>query len=92
MATQLNIKNDEGRRLAGRVAAATGQNITEAVTDALRRRLRQVGQDQALSDEAMRDREAAFHRLTAGTRSRWNDAFLTIDHGDMPYDEHGLPR
>ena len=92
MATQLNIKNDEARSLAERVAAATGQTITEAVTDALRRRLRQVESDQATSDDALRTREAEFYRLIAGTRERWKDAMLSIDHADILYDESGLPR
>ena len=92
MGTQLNIKNEEARRLAERVATATGQSITEAVTDSLRRRLRQVQQDQAISDDALRHRETDFYHLIAGTRMRWKDAVMSIDHADLLYDERGLPR
>lgn len=92
MGVQLNIKNEETRRMAERVAAATGQTITEAVTDALRRRLQEVEHDQANSADALRERDHEFYALIAGTRQRWKGAMLSIDHADVLYDEDGLPR
>jgi antitoxin VapB len=38
----LNIKDDEAHALARRLAKATGETITEAVTVAIRERLRRV--------------------------------------------------
>ena len=92
MGVQLNIKNEEARGLAERVAAATGATITEAVTEALRRRLRQVELDQATCDDALINREMEFYRLIEGTRARWKGAMTSIDHADLLYDENGLPR
>lgn len=92
MGVQLNIKNEEARRLAERVAAATGQTITEAITDSLRRRLQQVERDESASAEALREREHQFYSLIGGTRQRWKGAMLSIDHEDILYDEDGLPR
>lgn len=92
MGVQLNIKNEEARRLAERVAAATGQTITEAITDSLRRRLQQVEKDQVTSADALRERDHQFYALIAGTRERWKGTMLSIDHADILYDEDGLPR
>lgn len=92
MGVQLNIKSEEARQLAERLAEATGESITQAVTEALRRRLRQVQHDQATTDDAVRRREADFYHLISGSRERWKGAMLSIDHGDLLYDEHGLPR
>ena len=92
MGVQLNIKNAEARALAERLAHATGNSITQAVTEALRVRLRQVEQDQALTDAERCQREVEFFKLIAGSRSRWKGAMLSIDHADILYDEDGLPR
>jgi len=29
--------------------------------------------------------------MTEGNRARWDKDMLTIDHGDLLYDERGLP-
>lgn len=92
MGAQLNIKSAEARELAEKVADATGQTITEAVTHALRLRLREVQREQAVTDDAKRAREVAFYRMIRGSRERWQGAMLSIDHGDLLYDEDGLPR
>jgi antitoxin VapB len=89
---QLNIKSAEARTLAERLARATGETITEAVTHALRTRLRQVEHDQASTDDAVRQRATDFDYLIRGSRERWKGAMLSIDHGDLLYDEYGLPR
>ena len=39
MASQLNIKSEDGYRLATELAALTGESLTSAVTEALRERL-----------------------------------------------------
>ncbi|UIJ44454.1 type II toxin-antitoxin system VapB family antitoxin [Sphingomonas cannabina] len=92
MGVQLNIKSAEARALAEELAEATGESITEAITAALRLRLRQIALEKAKEPNAMREREMAFYRLIRGSRMRWKGAMLSVDHGDLLYDEHGLPR
>ena len=83
----LNIKNDEAHRLASELARVTGENMTEAVTAALRERLERLresnSEDRLLEDVrkiSRRFRELAGKTVAAST-----------DHGDLLYDEDGLP-
>lgn len=92
MGVQLNIKSAEARALAEQVAEVTGTSITEAVTQALRTRLEQVRLDVARDASSSLDREVEFYTLIAGSRARWPGAMLSLEHGDMLYDELGLPR
>lgn len=92
MGVQLNIKSAEARELAEKVAKLSGETITEAVTTALRKRLREMELGLAVSDDKVREREAEFYYLIDGSRSEWKGAMLSIDHGDLLYDEYGLPR
>jgi antitoxin VapB len=57
MATQLNIKSEDGYRLATELAAVTGESLTTAVTEALRERLDR--------EQRVRDRARRLVRLTA---------------------------
>lgn len=92
MGVQLNIKSAEARELAERIAQKTGETITEAITRALRMRLRELQIEQGSRDEITRQRQAEFYRIIGGSRMRWKDAMLSIDHADILYDEYGLPR
>lgn len=92
MGVQLNIKSAEARHLAEKVASTTGVSITEAVTDALRRRLQEVEREVATADDALLRRAADFHAMMAGSRACWPAAVLDVDHGDLLYGEDGLPR
>lgn len=92
MGVQLNIKSAEARALAERLAEATGASITEAVTQSLRNRLAELRLETARADDPARDREVEFYSIIAGSRARWPGAMLSLDHGDMLYDELGLPR
>lgn len=80
----LSIKHPEADRLARELAAATGENLTEAVLKALRERLkRERGKQQAsLAEELMEigKRCAALPRLDERTPEEI-----------IGYDEHGLP-
>ena len=80
----LSIKHPEADRLARELAAATGENLTEAVLKALRERLkRERGKQQAsLAEELMEigKRCAALPRLDDRTPEEI-----------IGYDEHGLP-
>ncbi len=82
----MNIKNDETQKLARELSELTGESLTAAVTEALRERLERMQNSQGagLADRLLRiGKDCAAHL---------NEPFRTIDHGDMLYDERGLPR
>jgi len=57
MASQLNIKSEDGYRLATALSALTGESLTTAVTEALRERLER--------ERRAHDRAQKLARLTA---------------------------
>lgn len=83
----LNIKNEEACMLARDLARLTGETMTEAVTVALRQRL-----------------ERERHRRSSQTLARELDAIgqrcanllgpgpSAVEHGELLYDERGLPK
>ena len=82
----LNIKNERTQRLAKELAKLTGESMTAAVTGAVRERLERVRNAQAhgLPDQLMKiGKDCAAHL---------REPFRTIDHGELFYDEKGLPR
>ena len=82
----LNIKNDEAHRLAQERAGLTGESMAAAVTVAVRERL----------DRMRRERESPLSErlLSIGKdcASRLKEPFRSADHGDLLYDDDGLPR
>lgn len=80
----LNVKDPEAHRLAHAIAQATGQSMTRVVTDALRERLAKIQRrkSKASVDEllAIADRAAAHVKRPY------------VDHGELLYDERGLPK
>ncbi len=83
MGIQLNIKSEEAHRLAVEVADLAGENMTEAVINALKARKRVLTRDERL---------ARAKRLTAGLGDLWIEPWKSTPHGDLLYDEAGLPR
>ena len=83
----LNIKNDEACRLAGELAQLTGETMTGAITVALRERLererRRRGAD-ALARE--------LHAIGQRCASLLGPGPSAEEHGDLLYDERGLPK
>src|SRR5208337_526334 len=82
----LNIKNKEAHKLAQQLAKCTGENMTEAVTEAVRERLERVRRERAvpLSDRLMEiGKDCAAHL---------KEPFRSLDHGHLLYDEKGLPQ
>jgi antitoxin VapB len=82
----LNIKNEETERLAHELAGLTGESLTTAVTVAVRERLERLQQSKrgALSDRLLKiGKDCAAHL---------REPFLSVDHGDLLYDEKGLPK
>jgi antitoxin VapB len=84
----LNIKNDEAERLARRLAELTGESVTRAITVAVRERLERVqGSDRA----AAAHRAERIRQISRDASARWVEPYRTGAHGDMLYDERGLP-
>jgi antitoxin VapB len=82
----LNIKNDETYRLVQELAALTGESMTAAVTEAVRERLDRVRREQSLS---LAER---LLRIGRDCAAHLKEPFRSADHGDLLYDELGLPR
>ena len=82
----MNIKNKETHQLTEELAKLTGESLTAAVTEAVRERLDRVRQAQGIS--------LADQLLTIGKdcAAHLKKPFRAIDHGEMLYDERGLPK
>ena len=83
----LNIKNPETYRLARELADKTGQSMTAAVTDAIRQHLARLQQEDDRTGMAER-----ILAIAADMRARLPADFFDIEHGDLLYDEYGLPK
>jgi antitoxin VapB len=82
----MNIKNDEAQKLAHKLSELTGESLTAAVTQAVRERLERIenARGAGLADRLLRiGKDCAAHL---------KEPFLSADHGDILYDERGLPR
>lgn len=85
----LNIKNEETEVLARQLAKVTGESLTRAITVAVRERLERVrGRDSG----AMAERVAVLERISGDAAGRWIEPYRSRPHGDLLYDESGLPR
>jgi antitoxin VapB len=82
----INIKNEETQKLAHELANLTGESMTSAVTEAVRERLDRVRRERGagLADRILKiGKECAAHL---------REPYRTIDHGELLYDEKGMPR
>lgn len=83
----LNIKNEETCQLANELARLTGDTMTGAITIALRERLER--ERRVLSTE----RRLREMRTIADRCARlMGPGPSAIEHGNLLYDEKGLPR
>lgn len=96
MPTQLNIKNAATIRLARDLAAASGESLTQAIHRSLEERLarrREAPVD--LTPEEVERRVAEFKAIVSGSGTKWKRELdgveLSTRHGDLLYDENGLP-
>lgn len=80
---RLNIKNPEACELAKLLTQETGETITAAVTQALRERLNSVRRKKAMRLADLREIGKRCAALLKGP---------PIDHDELLYDEHGLPK
>jgi antitoxin VapB len=78
----LNIKNEETHRLVQELASLTGESMTAAVTEAVRERLERVKSE---------GRAERIHRMRKEFERRLKGKPLP-DHGELLYDERGLPK
>ena len=83
----LNIKNDETCRLADELARLTGETKTGAITVAVRERLAR--------ERRRHDADARIEELLAiGRRcaASLGSGPSAVEHGDLLYDDQGLPK
>lgn len=83
----LTIDNEQADTLARRLAALTGEAVGTAVTAAIRERLERL--ENVQSEEHLL---ADVHVISARFRQHLEQPMTSLDHGDLLYDEHGLPR
>ncbi len=82
----LNIKNEETCALVEELAQLTGENMTEAIANAVRERLEREKhpKKEGVAEKLMEiGRDFAAHA---------DPKLMAIDHGDLLYDENGLPK
>jgi antitoxin VapB len=82
----MNIKNDETNKLIRDLARLTGENQTEAVTQAVAERLARVRRERG---GGLADRLLAIGEDCA---ARLGEPFRSVDHEELLYDDQGLPR
>jgi antitoxin VapB len=80
----LNIKDPEAHRLAQAITHQTGETMTRAVTEALRERYERLRRRQTKA--SVEELRAIAERAAAHIKRPY------LDHADLLYDEHGLPR
>ncbi len=83
----LNIKNEETCRLAADLARLTGETKTGAITVALQERLER--------EKRLRDADVRAQKLRAIAErcaKLLGPGPSAVEHGDVLYDERGLPK
>ncbi len=82
---QLNIKNEDARRMAMQLAHLTGESMTQAVTEAIRERLEREKGKHGRSGVAQK-------LMSIGRRCASRPVTGSRPSDEILYDEHGLPR
>jgi antitoxin VapB len=82
----LNIKNDKTHRLVRELARLTGETMTAAVDRAIQERLERVRESK---NGGLAERLLKIGRECAPL---WKEPYRSMDHGDLLYDEKGLPK
>ena len=83
----LNIKNDETCRLARELAQLTGESMTGAITAALRERL-----ERETRARSVETRLKAMRAIAKRCAKDLKPGPSAVEHGDLLYDERGLPK
>ncbi len=79
----LNLRNPEACRFAAAIARETGETMTRVVTEALRDRFDYLPSREKAGLEELR---AIAKRAAAYAKGPY------LAHGELLYDEHGLPK
>ena len=82
----LNLMNQKAHSLARKLARAPGESITVAGTEAIRERLERT---RGNSEKDLVERILEISRDCA---PRFKEPYKSVDHGDLLYDEKGLPK
>ena len=82
----LNIKSEKTHRLARELAQLTGESMTAAVDKAVRERLERVRETKG---SGLADRLLKIRRECAPL---WKEPYRSTEHGELLYDEKGLPK
>jgi antitoxin VapB len=82
----MNIKNPRTQELARELAKLTGESLTAAITEALEEKLARIRKEK--KDDLV-ERWLAIIKETAPL---WEEPYRSIEHGDLLYDERGLPK
>jgi len=82
----LNIKNEETHRMARELARLTGESMSAAVNEAIRERLDQI---RGKSKDEMLKR---ILKIAEECGPLWKEPYRSTEHGDLLYDEKGLPK
>jgi antitoxin VapB len=82
----LNIKNEKTHRLIRQLARLTGESMTAAVEKAVEERLERVRKNEK------KDLAERLMKIAKECGPLWKEAYRSISHGDLLYDEKGLPK
>lgn len=81
----LNIKDPEAHRLASALSRLTGESMTQAVTEALKERLERIERRQT-SKANIQELRAIAKGISSQVKRPY------VDHAELLFDEHGLPK
>jgi antitoxin VapB len=80
----LNVKDPEAHRLARAIARATGESLTKVVIDSLRERHEKL--EKRKGKASLTELMSIAKRASAAVKRPY------VDHGELLYDQHGLPK
>jgi antitoxin VapB len=82
----LNIKNEKTHRRVRELARLTGESMTAAVDRAVQEGLERI---RGAKNGGLAERLLKIGRECAPL---WKEPYRSIDHGELLYDEKGLPK
>jgi antitoxin VapB len=84
MAASLNVKDPEAHRLAQAIAQETGQSLTKVVVESLRERHAKI--EKRNGKASLAELMAIAKRASRAVKRPY------VEHGQLLYDERGLPK
>jgi antitoxin VapB len=80
----LNVKDPESHRLAQAIARKTGESLTRVVIESLRERQAKI--EKRKGKASLTELMAIAKRASRAVKRPY------VEHGQLLYDEHGLPK